>query len=612
MAAARHSDRAVPDVHRRRARRTPTSTRAARRSSSRPTASRRARASSSPTTVAEAHAAIDAMLVGNSVGDAGARVVDRGFPRRRGSELHRDGRRRARAGARVVAGSQAPARRRPGARTPAAWARIRPRPSSRRRCTRASCAKSSLRRSNGMAADGIPYTGFLYAGVMIDATGNPQRARIQLPPGRSGNAADHGAPASPISSSCSQHARRRHARPRSRPNGTAARRSASCSRRTAIRSARARATSIDRPRPHHRAMRIRTCKVFHAGTALTKATASSSSGGRVLCVTALGDSVRQAQRAAYAAVDDDPFRRHAVPHRHRPSRARARTGLSRERPGVDGQRSWRHIPTSRRSAPIFTGLQAAHRRSAARRSTARRSGATNGRVRRAAAAIADVLEEGSVLERGGVQSSRTSRRHACRRRRPRAPGNSPAAPGRRWACRWCCIRAIPYAPTVHMNVRMFVARTRGAGDAREPMSGGSAAAWISRRTTASRKTPIHFHRACRDALAPFGADVHPRFKRWCDEYFYLKHRNEPRGIGGIFFDDLSEGGFDRCFAMTRSVGDHFLAAYVPILERRRDRRTASASAISRPTAAAATSNSTSSGTAARCSACSRTAAPKRS
>jgi hypothetical protein len=79
---------------------------------------------------------------------------------------------------------------------------------------------------------------------------------------------------------------------------------------------------------------------------------------------------------------------------------------------------------------------------------------------------------------------------------------------------------------------------------------------------------VHFHRICREALAPFGADIHPRYKRWCDEYFYLKHRKEPRGIGGIFFDDLSEGGFDRCFALVRSVGDRFLDAYAPIVARR--------------------------------------------
>jgi coproporphyrinogen III oxidase len=80
---------------------------------------------------------------------------------------------------------------------------------------------------------------------------------------------------------------------------------------------------------------------------------------------------------------------------------------------------------------------------------------------------------------------------------------------------------------------------------------------------------VHFHRACRDALVPFGSDVHPRYKKWCDEYFHLRHRGEPRGVGGVFFDDLSDGGFDRCFALTRSVGDAFLGAYVPIVERRR-------------------------------------------
>ncbi len=80
----------------------------------------------------------------------------------------------------------------------------------------------------------------------------------------------------------------------------------------------------------------------------------------------------------------------------------------------------------------------------------------------------------------------------------------------------------------------------------------------------------HFHRVCRDALAPFGADLYPRFKTWCDEYFFLKHRDERRGIGGIFFDDFAEPGFEHSFAMMKSVGDAFLKAYLPIIERRRD------------------------------------------
>ena len=110
--------------------------------------------------------------------------------------------------------------------------------------------------------------------------------------------------------------------------------------------------------------------------------------------------------------------------------------------------------------------------------------------------------------------------------------------------------------------RAHVRRARAAG-ATDDDRGGSAAAWTSRPITVSPRTRSISTATCRDALAPFGADVHARYKRWCDEYFYLKHRKEPRGIGGIFFDDLTEGGFDRCFALTRSVGDHFLDAYVP-------------------------------------------------
>jgi coproporphyrinogen III oxidase len=122
----------------------------------------------------------------------------------------------------------------------------------------------------------------------------------------------------------------------------------------------------------------------------------------------------------------------------------------------------------------------------------------------------------------------------------------------------------------------------------------------------------HFHATCKRALAPFGADVHARYKQWCDEYFFLKHRNEPRGVGGIFFDDLNEGGFERCFALTQAVGDAFLDAYLPIAERRRALPYGSASATSRPTGAAAMSSSTWCGIAAPCSACNRAGAPNRS
>jgi coproporphyrinogen III oxidase len=116
-----------------------------------------------------------------------------------------------------------------------------------------------------------------------------------------------------------------------------------------------------------------------------------------------------------------------------------------------------------------------------------------------------------------------------------------------------------------MNVRFFVAEKLGA----------AAVWWFGGGMDLTPYYPFaedarHFHRTCRAALAPFGAERYPRYKRWCDDYFHIKHRAEPRGIGGIFFDDLNEPDFASCFALTRSVGAHFLAAYVPVLERRKD------------------------------------------
>ncbi len=121
----------------------------------------------------------------------------------------------------------------------------------------------------------------------------------------------------------------------------------------------------------------------------------------------------------------------------------------------------------------------------------------------------------------------------------------------------------PYAPTVHMNVRMIAAGHPGEVPVCWFGGGMDLTPYY-----AFEEDAVHFHRACRDALAPFGNDKYPRFKRWCDEYFFLKHRNEQRGIGGIFFDDFSELGFGPGFAMTQAVGDAFLGAYLPILESR--------------------------------------------
>ena len=122
----------------------------------------------------------------------------------------------------------------------------------------------------------------------------------------------------------------------------------------------------------------------------------------------------------------------------------------------------------------------------------------------------------------------------------------------------------PYCPTVHLNVRFFIANKSGEAPAWWFGGGMDLTPYYGFEEDAK-----HFHSTCRRALEPFGAGLHPRFKKWCDEYFFLKHRDEPRGIGGIFFDDLAEPDFGATFSLVRSVGDHFITAYTPILERRR-------------------------------------------
>ena len=178
--------------------------------------------------------------------------------------------------------------------------------------------------------------------------------------------------------------------------------------------------------------------------------------------------------------------------------------------------------------------------------------------------ISRLLEEGNVFERAGVNFSLV----LGDRLPASATAQRPQLAGRAFEVLGVSLvlhPRNPHAPTVHMNVRCFVARAPGSDDVFWFGGGMDLTPYYGYAEDA-----IHFHRTCRDALAPFGADWHPRFKDWCDRYFFLKHRNEPRGIGGIFFDDLDEPGFDASFALTRSVGDHFIAAYLPILERRID------------------------------------------
>ena len=173
-----------------------------------------------------------------------------------------------------------------------------------------------------------------------------------------------------------------------------------------------------------------------------------------------------------------------------------------------------------------------------------------------------VLEEGRVFERGGVNLSRVHGRElppSASAARPQLAGDPYEAMGVSLVLH----PRNPFCPTVHLNVRFFLSKGEqpawwfGGGMDLTPYYG-------------FEDDARHFHAACRDALAPFGAGYYPRFKRWCDEYFHLRHRGEPRGIGGIFFDDLADRDFDFSFSLTRAVADGFLAAYVPILEKRKD------------------------------------------
>ncbi|WP_016834520.1 oxygen-dependent coproporphyrinogen oxidase [Herbaspirillum lusitanum] len=180
--------------------------------------------------------------------------------------------------------------------------------------------------------------------------------------------------------------------------------------------------------------------------------------------------------------------------------------------------------------------------------------------------ISRIIEEGNVFERGGVGFSHVMGKNLP----PSAAANRPEIAGREWEAMGVSLvlhPRNPYAPTVHMNVRFFVAKADGQNQ--EPVW------WFGGGMDLTpyygfAEDATHFHRSCRDALAPFGDELHPRFKKWCDEYFYLKHRKEARGVGGIFFDDFNALPLDESFALMRSVGDGFIGAYLPILELRKD------------------------------------------
>jgi coproporphyrinogen III oxidase len=175
-----------------------------------------------------------------------------------------------------------------------------------------------------------------------------------------------------------------------------------------------------------------------------------------------------------------------------------------------------------------------------------------------------VLNEGRVFEQGGVNFSEVSGDNMP----PSATANRPELAGRSFRAMGVSLvihPRNPYVPTSHANVRFFIAEK----DGEEPIwwFGGG---YDLTPYYGDEDDVIHWHQTAKAACEPFGDDVYPRFKAWCDDYFYLKHRDERRGVGGLFFDDLNEWGFERCFAFMQAVGNSYLPAYLPIVQRRLD------------------------------------------
>ena len=344
------------------------------------------------------------------------------------------------------------------------------------------------------------------------------------------------------------------------------------------------------------------CKVFHAGHRAATA-AVVVTGGRVLCVTALGDSVRQAQRAAYAAVARDPLRRHAVP--------RATSAIARSRRGTSRPQSSRGAASDerRRRPRTISSICSAHRRRARgdRRRPFRRDEWTRPE---GGGGIARLIEDGEVLERGGVNFSHVT----GDRLPPSATASRPGIAGRAWEAMGVSLvlhPRNPYAPTVHMNVRMFVAHARATSADDDVVvvrrrHGPDAVLRLRRgRRPLPPRLPrragaVRRRRACalqalvRRVLLPQAPQRAARHRR-----HLLRRPRRGRLRPLLRADAQRRRPFPRRVRCRSSRGA-------------RTRRTASASATSRPTAAAATSSSTWSGIAARCSACSRTAAPRRS
>lgn len=177
--------------------------------------------------------------------------------------------------------------------------------------------------------------------------------------------------------------------------------------------------------------------------------------------------------------------------------------------------------------------------------------------------VTQILENGTLFERAGCGFSHVRGAHLP----PSATQHRPELAGIPFEAMGVSLvfhPRNPYVPTVHMNVRMIAVSLPGAAPVCWFGGGMDLTPYYGFDEDAA-----HFHGICKHTLEPFGADKYPRFKAWCDDYFYLKHRNEQRGIGGIFFDDFAELGLAQSAAMMQAVGDAFLAAYWPIVQRRK-------------------------------------------
>lgn len=189
--------------------------------------------------------------------------------------------------------------------------------------------------------------------------------------------------------------------------------------------------------------------------------------------------------------------------------------------------------------------------------------APEGEMQLTGGGISRVLEEGEVIEKSGVNFS-----HVKGAKLPAsATAHRPELTGRSFQAMGVSLvihPRNPYAPTSHANVRLFVAEKEGEAPVWWFGGGFDLTPYYLFENDAR-----YWHEVAKAACEPFGKDVYPRFKKWCDEYFYLKHRGETRGVGGLFFDDLNEWDFDTCFAFMRAVGDAYIEAYRPILARRK-------------------------------------------